>query len=47
MTLILGATIESLLEELSYCNCMVQFWDELTTLISSFGLYKPGKFKIL
>ena len=39
----LGATIEGLLASLNkQPNSRFQVWDELTTLVSSFGLYKPG-----
>ena len=40
--LILGATVESLLEELDKNNNIIQIWDEFSTLIGSFGLYKGG-----
>lgn len=41
-----SATIEALLEALakSKDHDRYQVWDELITLLSSFGLYKPGTF---
>ena len=40
--LYLGATVESLLEELDKTNNIILIWDEFSTLIGSFGLYKGG-----
>lgn len=43
LSFFLGATIEALLESLSkHPHSRFQIWDELGTLINSFGLYKAG-----
>ncbi|RNA37028.1 hypothetical protein BpHYR1_017456 [Brachionus plicatilis] len=36
-------TIESLFKELSCCSELMQYWDEFSTLLGSFGMYKAGK----
>ncbi len=41
--LFLGCTIQSLMEQLKFHNNQIQFWDELNTLVESFGVFNSGK----